>query len=468
MKEIVQDMNQHKESGSVLYVVLLALVAALGGLLFGYDTAVISGAIGFLQKKFALNELWKGWAASCALVGCMIGASVAGTVSDRLGRKKALLLAAILFAVSAVGTAIPQNLTQFVVARILTGIAVGMASMLSPLYIAEVSPARIRGILVSLNQLAIVSGISLVYFVNVLVARMGDDAWNIESGWRWMFASGVFPAAVFLLLLLVVPESPRWLAKQGQIDRALAVLTRLGGPQHAQVELAEIRDAIAHEGASIRQLLLPGMRVPLIVGIGLAILQQVTGINTVFYYGPEILKHAGLGTIDALWQNVLIGAVNVLSTVIAIVVVDSLGRKPLLLLGSAGMGVSLTMMTLALEMARGPIVLVPVLAYVAFFGVTLGPVVWVVMSEIFPTRIRGRAMGVATVCLWISCFLVSQFFPYVLDRLGGYGFLIYAAMCVVSFFFVLSCVPETKGKSLEEIERGWMQRDRGGFPVESV
>jgi MFS transporter, SP family, arabinose:H+ symporter len=451
-------MKTDKDSGSIAYVVLLAMVAALGGLLFGYDTAVISGAIGFLQKKFLLNDIWKGWAASCALIGCMLGASIAGPLSDRLGRKKALLLSGVLFAVSAIGTAIPQNLTQFVAARILTGIGVGMASMLSPLYIAEVSPARIRGRLVSMNQLAIVSGIMIVYFVNVLVSRMGNEAWNIETGWRWMFAAGVFPAAVFLLLLFLVPESPRWLAKQGDVDRALAILTRVGGSQHARTELAEIQDAIAHEGGSVRQLLLPGMRIPLIIGIGLAILQQVTGINTVFYYGPEILKKAGLASADALWQNVLVGVVNTASTVIAIWVVDRLGRKPLLLLGSAGMGISLALMTLALELSRGPIVLVPVLAYVACFGVTLGPVVWVVIAEIFPTRIRGRAMGIATVCLWMSCFLVSQFFPYVLDKMRGYGFLIYAAMCVVSFFFVLRYVPETKGKSLEEIERSWLGR----------
>jgi MFS transporter, SP family, arabinose:H+ symporter len=445
--------------GSTIYVVLLASVAALGGLLFGYDTAVISGAIGFLQKKFLLNDLWKGWAASCALVGCMIGASIAGPLSDRLGRKKALLLSAILFAVSAIGTAIPQNLTQFVAARVLTGIGVGMASMLSPLYIAEVSPARIRGRLVSMNQLAIVSGILIVYFVNALVARMGDDAWNVQTGWRWMFAAGVLPAGVFLLLLFAVPESPRWLAKQGHVDRALAVLTRVGGLQHARAELAEIQDAIAHEEGSIGQLLLPVMRIPLIIGIGLAVLQQVTGINTVFYYGPEILKKAGLETADALWQNVLVGVVNTASTVIAIWVVDRLGRRPLLLLGSAGMGVSLVLMALALEMSHGLVVLVPVLAYVAAFGITLGPVVWVVIAEIFPTRIRGRAMGIATVCLWISCFLVSQFFPYVLAKLSGYGFLIYAAMCVVSFFFVLRYVPETKGKSLEEIERTWLKHE---------
>jgi len=447
----------HRE-GSVAYVVLLALVAALGGLLFGYDTAVISGAIGFLQKRFDLNELWKGWAASCALVGCMIGACLAGALSDRLGRKKALLLAAALFGISAVGAALPRNLIEFVVARILTGVAVGMASMLSPLYIAEVSPARIRGRLVSVNQFAIVSGIMIVYFVNALVANMGDEAWNVQTGWRWMFASGVFPAVVFFLLLCIVPESPRWLVKQGRTDRALAVLSRVGGPAHARAEIADIQDAIAHEGGSLRQLFQPAMRIPLVIGVGLAILQQVTGINTVLYYGPEIFKVAGFATMASLAQNVLIGVVNAAFTVIAIWVVDRLGRKPLLLIGSAGMGASLVLLTASLEKLRGPWVLISALAYVAFFAVALGPVVWVIMAEIFPTRIRGRAMSVATVVLWISCFLVSQFFPFILDRLRGYTFLIYAAMCVVCFFFVMRCVPETRGKSLEEIEREWTRR----------
>ncbi len=443
------------DRGSMAYVWLLALVAALGGLLFGYDTAVVSGAIGFLQKHFGLDELWKGWAASCALVGCMIGACIAGTLSDRLGRKKSLLLAAVLFAVSAVGAAVPRTLTQFVAARILTGVGVGMASMLSPLYIAEVSPARIRGRLVSVNQFAIVSGIMIVYFVNALVASLGDDAWNEQVGWRWMFASGAFPAIAFLILLCLVPESPRWLVKQGQVDRARTILARLGGQQHAAVEIAEIQDAIAHEGGSISQLFLPGMRVALLIGVGLAVLQQVTGINTVLYYGPEIFKKAGLGTMAALGQNVLIGVVNMALTVVAIWVVDRVGRKPLLLLGSAGMGLSLVLLTVSIEILHGPWVLIAALAYVASFAVALGPVVWVVIAEIFPTRIRGRAMSVATVLLWISCFLVSQFFPYILDKLGGYTFLIYAVMCVVSFLFVAWAVPETKGKTLEEIERQW-------------
>ncbi len=454
-------MDRGREhTGSTGYVVLLTLVAALGGLLFGYDTAVVSGAIGFLQVHFGLDEIWKGWAASCALVGCMIGASIAGTLSDRLGRKKALLLAAVLFGVSAVGAAIPRSLTEFVLARILTGIGVGMASMLSPLYIAEVSPARIRGRLVSVNQFAIVSGIMIVYFVNALVASLGDDPWNEQYGWRWMFASGAFPAVVFLALLCVVPESPRWLTKQGQVDRARAVLTRLGGPGHAAAEIAEIQEAIAHEGGSLRQVFQPGMRVALLIGVGLAILQQVTGINTVLYYGPEIFKRAGLGTMAALGQNVLVGVVNMAFTVIAIWVVDRLGRKPLLLLGSAGMGASLVLLTASLEWFGGSWVLLSALAYVAFFAVALGPVVWVVIAEIFPTRIRGRAMSVATLCLWVSCFLVSQFFPYILDKLGGYTFLIYAAMCAVSFLFVLWLVPETKGKSLEEIEKSWFRHAR--------
>lgn len=453
-------MSNGQDRGSIAYVVVLTLVAALGGLLFGYDTAVVSGAIGYLQKHFALDDLWTGWAASCALVGCMIGASAAGALSDRLGRKKALLLSAVLFAGSAVGAAVPRNLSEFVAARILTGIGVGMASMLSPLYIAEVSPARLRGRLVSVNQFAIVSGIMIVYFVNALVAGFGDSAWNESVGWRWMFASGVLPAVLFLVLLCVVPESPRWLLKQGQTERARRVLTRVGGQDHARAEIEEIRAALLHEGGSLRQLLQPGIRLALLIGVALAVLQQVTGINTVLYYGPEIFKKAGLGAMDALWQNVLVGVVNMAFTIIAIWVVDRLGRKPLLLLGSAGMGLSLVMLTLSIERWRGPWVLVSALAYVAFFAVALGPVVWVVIAEVFPTRIRGRAMSVATVLLWVSCFLVSQFFPYILDRLGGYTFLIYAVMCLVCLGFVQCLVPETKGKTLEEIERGWAQPPR--------
>jgi len=449
-----------EERGSVAYVVLLALVAALGGLLFGYDTAVISGAIGFLQTRFDLNAVMKGWAASCALIGCILGACCAGALSDHFGRKKVLLVTAVLFAVSAVGSAIPRNLTELVVARIVGGVGVGMASMLSPLYIAEVSPARIRGRLVSVNQFAIIFGMLVVYFVNARVASVGDEAWNVAVGWRWMFGSETLPAALFLVLLFLVPESPRWLTKQGRSEKALAILRRVGGRRHAQQEIAEIQEAIAHEGGSISQLFLPGMRIALLIGVALAILQQVTGINVVLYYAPEIFKSTGLAATDAINDTVIVGVVNLTFTLVAIWAVDRLGRKPLLLIASAGMGISLFLLggAFIFEKFEGPWVLILVLLYVASFAVAMGPVVWVVMSEIFPTRIRGRAMSIATVCLWIACYGVSQLFPVMLETLAGYAFFVYAGMCVVSFVFVRGCLPETKGKSLEEIEQGWLRR----------
>jgi len=440
------------------YVAQLAMVAALGGLLFGYDTAVISGAIGFLQTRFDLDAVMMGWAASSALIGCVLGASVAGALSDRLGRKKVLLVSAVLFAVSAVGSAVPRNLMEFVIARILGGVGVGMASMMSPLYIAEVSPARVRGRLVSVNQFAIIFGMLVVYFVNAKVAAAGDEAWNVTTGWRWMFGSEALPALLFLVLLFFVPESPRWLTKQGQDNRALSILTRIGGPDHARSEIAEIKDAIASESGSISQLLWPGMRIPLMIGVVLAVLQQVTGINVVLYYAPVIFKSAGLAATDAINDTVLVGLVNLTFTVVAIWVVDRLGRKPLLLIASAGMGVSLTLLggAFVLEQLEGRWVLIFVLLYVASFAVAMGPVVWVVMSEIFPTCIRGRAMSIATVCLWVSCYGVSQLFPLMLERLAGHVFFIYAAMCVLAFVFVARCVPETAGKSLEEIEKKWL------------
>ena len=452
--------NREPDQGSVGYVVVLALVAALGGLLFGYDTAVISGAIGFLEKRFDLDELMKGWALSCALIGCIIGACLVGTLSDRLGRKKAMFLAAALFGLSALCSAFPRNLTELVIARILGGIGVGMASVLSPLYIAEVSPARMRGRLVSVNQLAIVSGILVAYFINALIARPGDEAWNVALGWRWMFAAEMLPAGVFAGLLFFVPESPRWLTQKGYVGRAQAILTRVNGRTQAARELDQIQKAIACESGSIRQLLLPGMRIPLMIGVALAILQQVTGINTVIYYAPVIFESTGRAATDALNATVIVGIINVSFTLVAIWMVDKLGRKPILLIGSVGMGISMALLGVAFGLKRfeGPWVLGCVLAYVAFFAVGMGPVVWVLIAEIFPTRIRGRAMSIATVCLWIACYGVSQLFPIMLKQLGGKAFFIYAVMCVVSFVFVRRWVPETRGKSLEEIEMGWIGR----------
>lgn len=440
------------------YVALLAGVAALGGLLFGYDTAVISGAIGYIQTHFALDSVMKGWAASSALLGCVMGAAVAGTLSDRFGRKKILLLTAVLFALSAIGSAFPRTLWQLVTARIVGGVGVGMAAMLSPIYIAEVAPARIRGRLVSINQFAIIAGMLVVYFVNSQIAGSSGNEWNVTTGWRWMFGSETLPAALFLFLLLLVPESPRWLAKQNRTEQALRILTRIGGSEHARQEIKEVQQTLNLEKESVGQLFQPAMRAPLILAVGLAVLQQITGINTVLYYAPEIFKSTGLQAAQAIGDTVLVGVVNLLFTIVAILIVDRVGRRPLLLVGSAGMGLSLVLMAAAIMLQQEPglWVLLFMLCYVAAFAVAMGPVVWVVISEVLPNRTRGRAMSLATVCLWLACFAVSQTFPFLLEKLGGGAFFIYAIMCVLAFIFVRAMVPETKGRSLEEIEKSWL------------
>ena len=451
------------QRGSATYVVLVCVVAALGGLLFGYDTGVISGAIGPLVERFALSPKMEGWAASCALVGCMFGAGFAGIISDRIGRKKVLVGSAVLFLVSALGTALPRDLVEFIIFRFVGGLGVGAASMTSPMYIAEITPARIRGRMVSVNQFAIVSGFLVVYFVNYYIALGRSDEWIVQTGWRWMFGSESLPAFMLLVLALFVPESPRWLSKQGREAEATAILARVDGSDHARAEMSAIREAISQESGSLMQLLHPGMRLALLIGVVLAFLQQVTGINAVLYYAPEIFKNTGSGTQSALLQTVIIGAVNAGFTVVAIWTVDTLGRRPLMLIGAVGMGLSLAVIGCAFHFHRtGAWVLVAVLAYIAFFASSMGPVFWVIASEIFPTRIRGRAMAIATVVIWVSCYLVSQTFP-MLDKNAwlvgtfnhGFSFWLYGVFCLVTVLFVMKFLPETKGKTLEEIERYW-------------
>ncbi|MBM4025877.1 MAG: sugar porter family MFS transporter [Planctomycetes bacterium] len=445
------------------YVFLITAVAALGGLLFGYDTGVINGAIGPLKAHFGLNPQQEGWATACALLGCALGAAGAGTLSDRFGRKKVLILSAVLFLVSAVGTAIPRTVTAFILYRILGGLGVGAASFTSPMYIAEISPARVRGRMVSVNQFAIVTGFLVVYFVNYFIALQGDAAWNTQVGWRWMFGSEALPALILLVLAFLVPESPRWLTKQGREDRALDILSRVNGSVQARVELGEIQDTLRHETGSLRQLFLPGMKIVLVIGIVLAVLQQVTGINVFLYFGTEIFKKMGSETHAALLQTVVVGVVNLSFTIVAIWTVDRIGRKPLMMIGSAGMGISLVAMGLAAyTQATGLWMLLFILGYIACFALSVGPVTWVILSEIFPTRIRGRAMAIATVCLWIANYVVSQTFPMmdanpwlVATFHRGFPFWLYGAFCVVLLFFVGAYVPETKGKSLEQIERHW-------------
>ena len=449
-----------RQGGSTAYVWLLASVAALGGLLFGYDTAVIAGSIQYITIRFQLGPVMEGWAVANVLVGCMIGAALAGTLSDRFGRKKVLLLSAVLFGISALGSAVPQSLWQFVIARMLGGFAVGAASMLSPLYIAEIAPAHIRGRLVSLNQIAIISGMLVVSIVNWLIASPENESWNVAMGWRWMLGSETLPATLFLVCLFLVPESPRWLAKQGRESEALVVLTRLGGPRRADSEMKEIQDAIAQEGGSVRELFRPGIRVAVGIAVILAIMQQVTGINAVLYYDPRIFESAEVTPAQALLQTAALQLVNLLFTLVAIWVVDRVGRKPLLLITSAAMGVSLLLLGVAFSQALPAAwIFAFTLAYVGSFAVAMGPVVWVVLSEIFPTRIRGRAMSVATVALWVSCFAVSQTVPWMFENLGqATTFWTYAVMCGASFCFVARFLPETKGKTLEEIERSWTRQ----------
>ncbi len=451
------------------YVTTISIVAALGGLLFGYDTAVISGSVGFLRTYFGLDATEMGWAASSALMGSIIGAGIAGTLSDRFGRKNALLLAAVLFTVSALWSALPRTFTEFATARIIGGVGVGMASMLSPLYIAEVSPADRRGRLVSFNQFAIVIGILVVYFVNYYIALQGDEAWNIQAGWRWMFGSETIPAVLFLLLLFFVPESPRWLAKQGREGQSLAILSRVIGEERAPGELDAIRAAIRAEAGTTAQFLQPGMRRTLIIGIVLAVLQQVTGINVFMYYAPEIFKQLGSGTSAALLQTIVIGAVNLTFTIVALKTIDRLGRTRLMIIGSTGMGISLAALGLAAYLQKTELwVLIFILGYIACFALSMGPVVWVVLSEIFPTRIRGRAMAIATLALWAANYIVSQTFPVINEHpwlvstfQHAFPFWLYAFFCLVTIVFVLLYVPETKGKTLEEIEKLW-KHDTGG------
>jgi len=460
----IMDGTLAEEKGSIVYVMLVCMVAALGGLLFGYDTGVINGAIGPLKAHFVLDANWAGWATGCALVGCAIGAAIAGVLSDWLGRKKVLILSAILFFISAVGTALPKNITTFIIYRIIGGLGVGAASMSSPMYIAEISPARIRGRMVSVNQFAIVTGFLVVYFVNYFIALQGDQMWNQESGWRWMFGSEALPALLLLVLLFFVPESPRWLTKQNRSNEALEILARVDGAEYAKTELLEIKDALAHESGSLKQLFQPGMKIVLVIGIVLAVLQQVTGINVFLYFGTEIFKKMGSDTNAALLQTVVVGTVNLTFTIIAIWMVDRLGRKPLMIIGSAGMGLSLLAMGLASYFGRTELwLLLFILGYIACFALSVGPVTWVILSEIFPTRIRGRAMAIATVCLWVANYLVSQTFPmmeennWLLEKFHhAFPFWLYGIFCVALVTFVWRFVPETKGKTLEEIEKHWM------------
>ena len=562
------------------YILPICLVATLGGMIFGYDTGVISGAIEPLTAQFALGDVMKGWTTGCALIGCAVGVLAVGPLSDRYGRKLAMFLAALMFLVSSIGTAVPNDIWLLIVFRFLAGLGIGIASISTPMYIAEITPAHIRGRLIAVNQIAIVSGLAIVYVVNYGIAHSGpqfagvpmsspaleqtltnqfppadikpqdgsftlacgtaegiksgmdcslgmlvdaqkrkpvrvalatiksvaehqctarvipaalpninwnaltadptsypqtvvtiispSESWNIHSGWRWMFLSGALPAVVFALLLVFIPESPRWLLDKKRAEQARAILAKVAGDTFAIDESAAIRESLAGEESSWRELFSARLRMPLILGISLAILQQVTGINVFMYFGTTIFNNMSSKTgVDAgMLAQAVIGGSCVLFTLIAIATVDQWGRKPLMFLGTAGMMLSLIAMGIMAQTMTDPTaastaMLGFIILYIACFGLSVGPVVWVILAEIFPTAVRGRALGLATCCLWLADYAITQTFPmmdqnlWLIEKFNhAFPFYIYAGCCVV-LIGVMCLVPETKGRSLEEIERDW-------------
>lgn len=449
-----------KTGPSTAFVLKISIVAALGGLLFGYDTAVIAGAIGPLTIKFGLSAAMVGWAASSAIWGCVFGAMAAGYMSDRWGRKNVLIATAVLFTISAIGSAIPSDLTTFILARFIGGVGVGAASMLSPLYIAEIAPSDKRGRLVTLYQLAIVIGINVIYFVNMKIAQIGDEAWNIEMGWRYMLGSETIPALLFFILLFLVPESPRWLIKRKRYDEAQDTLNRVNGTDKAKEIFDEIKSTLHEESGTIKELFAPGLRRAMTIGIVLALFSQITGINAIIYYAPEIFKSAGFASGSALAQTFLIGIVNTIFTFVALWLIDRAGRKKLLLGGVSGMIVCLlgTGLCFYLDIVNGPWLLIFILGYIACFASSLGPIPWVIMSEIFPTKIRGTAMSFATLVLWIGVVLITQLTPVLLENVGGaFTFWVFMVNAVILLIFTWRKIPETKNRTLEEIEKSWKQ-----------
>ncbi len=475
-------MTNNNEKVGRSYVIGLTMVATLGGLLFGYDTAVISGTVGSIEKFFiepyglsetAANSML-GRVVSSALIGCVIGGLSGGIVSLKLGRKRGLMLAAMLFLISALGSSMPEFLLApigeadhtyvnlFVFYRIIGGIGVGMASMMSPMYIAEVAPANIRGKLVSWNQFAIIFGMLIVYFVNYSISLQGDDSWLHQIGWRWMFASEIIPAGLFLFFLFFVPETPRYLVMKNKQEKALDVLTKINGAATGRKVLDEINRTL---GQKPGKLFSYGIAI-IVIGIMLSVFQQFVGINVVLYYAPEIFRNMGSGTDVALLQTVIVGIINLSFTVLAIMTVDKFGRKPLMMIGALGMAFFMIALGFSFYFqSLGLGALIFMLGYVACFAMSWGPVTWVLLSEIYPNRIRGRAMAVAVAAQWISNYLVSWSFP-MMDKSSlltsmfnqGFSYWIYGVMGIIAALFMWKFVPETKGKTLEEMEWLWKKQ----------
>jgi SP family arabinose:H+ symporter-like MFS transporter len=446
-------MNSHPKARiNLAYLLFLAATAALGGLLFGFDIAIITGAGPFLTEHFQLSDLSLGWAFSSLLFGCVLGSMGAGWVTNRFGRRRILLWVAVLFAATSVATGLAPDFAMFVLARFIGGLAVGGASILSPMYVAEVSPPSLRGRMGTLYQLSIVIGVLMSYSINYLLRNAGAD------NWRWMFMTGVVPSVIFFVLLLRAPETPRYLFMAGREREGLAILERIAGRESAVAEAVEIRESLADRRCGWLDLLRPGIRRAVLAGFVLAILVHVSGINTIIDYAPAILRSAGWKLDAALFSTFIVGLNNFAFTLVSFWVIDRFGRRPLYIIGSLGMAVALVLLAAAVALGRfeGALVLVLILGYLAFFASCIGPVFWTLVSEIFPNHIRGTAMAVPVLTQWIANAVVVLFFPYAFNQIGKavtFGFL--AAMAVTQAVVTWRWIPETKNKTLEEIERVW-------------
>lgn len=449
------------------YLFAISMVSAMGGLLFGYDWVVIGGAKPFYERFFDITTSanLQAWAMSSALIGCILGAVVSGIISDKFGRKWPLLLSAFLFTVASLGTGVASTYSVFVVFRIVGGVGIGLASALSPMYIAEVAPSHLRGRFVSLNQMTLVIGILAAQIVNLLIAEkvpvgVTDEfirnSWNGQMGWRWMFFACAVPSVVFFLLVFTLPESPRWLMKAGKQDKAFPTLNKIGGEEYAREEMANIQATLddVTEKMDFKALLNPKFRNVLLIGIVIAVFQQWCGINTVFNYAEEIFTAAGYGVSDTLFNIVITGTVNLVFTLVAMFTVDKWGRKKLMVFGASGLAITYLLLGSAFYFQlKGVAVLSLVVVAIAIYAMSLAPITWVILSEIFPNRVRGAAMALSTFALWIACFILTYTFPLLNKSFGAAGtFWLYAGICVLGFLFVLRKLPETKGKTLEEIE----------------
>lgn len=452
------------------YLILITIVSALGGLLFGYDTGVINGSQYFFSQYFDLDAGMKGWVVGSALIGCFVGAVVAGPLSKGIGRKYSLIISSILFSLSAWGSGLPEFLPQsvslLVVFRIIGGLGIGIASMNAPTYIAEIAPAKIRGTLVSYYQLAIVIGFFVVFLVTYMIGQSATVEENIQTGWRWMFWSELIPSTLFLILLFFVPKSPRWLAMKGLKENAVNVLTRIHGVEIAKVEINEIEKSIQRDKNKVKlSLFAKGVFSIIVIGTILSVLQQFTGINAVLYYGADIFEQAlGFGKEDVLQQQVLLAAINLVFTFVAMATVDKFGRKPLIFIGSFGMLAGFLLLGGTLMTGSvGILSLIGVLLFIASFAMSMGPVVWVILSEMFPNNIRSAAMSIAVSAQWAANYVVTQTFPMVAESEvnnnaywnGSLPYFIFSAFIVGIIIFTYKYIPETKGKSLEELENMW-------------